>query len=62
MSDGGKGSKPRPFNVTNEEYAARWDVIFGRDLKENQKMLTEVPVYNQDEKGDDSTQMLVERA
>jgi hypothetical protein len=29
MSDGGKGSKPRPFNVSNEEYANRWDAIFG---------------------------------
>lgn len=33
MSDGGKGSKPRPFSVSNEEYANRWDAIFGRDLK-----------------------------
>jgi len=31
MSDGGKGSKPRPFSVSNEEYAQRWDAIFGRD-------------------------------
>ncbi len=31
MSDGGKGSKPRPFSVSNEEYATRWDAIFGRD-------------------------------
>lgn len=31
MSDGGKGSKPRPFSVSNEEYANRWDAIFGRD-------------------------------
>ncbi len=29
----GKGSKPRPFSVTNEEYASRWDAIFGRDIK-----------------------------
>lgn len=26
-----KGSSPRPFNVTNEEYSNRWDAIFGRD-------------------------------
>lgn len=31
MSDGGKGSSPRPLSVTNEEYANRWDAIFGRD-------------------------------
>lgn len=37
MSDGGKGSSPRPFSVSNEEYAARWDAIFGRD-KETDKI------------------------
>lgn len=31
MSDGGKGSAPRPFSVSQEEYDTRWDVIFGRD-------------------------------
>ena len=31
MSDGGKGSKPRPFSVAQEQYEARWDLIFGRD-------------------------------
>ena len=30
-SDGGKGSSPRPFSVSEEEYAKRWDAIFGRD-------------------------------
>jgi hypothetical protein len=33
MSDGGKGSSPRPFSVSQEEYNNRWDAIFGRDLK-----------------------------
>lgn len=27
----GKGSTPRKFSVTNEEYANRWDAIFGKD-------------------------------
>lgn len=27
-----KGSTPRPIGVSNEEYAARWDAIFQRDL------------------------------
>lgn len=31
MSDGGKGSSPRPISVSNEEYANRWDAIFGTD-------------------------------
>lgn len=24
-----KGSRPRPIQVSNEEYANRWDAIFG---------------------------------
>lgn len=62
MFDGGKGSTPRPLSVSNEEYATRWDAIFGRDLKEKQRVLNEIPEYNQDEEGDNNTQMLVERA
>jgi len=42
MLDGGKGSKPRPFSVTQREYETRWDAIFGRDLKEEQKEDTSV--------------------
>lgn len=34
MSTGGKGSKPRPFSVSQEEYEKRWDMIFARDLEE----------------------------
>lgn len=32
MSNGGKGSAPRPFSISQEEYATRWDAIFQRDL------------------------------
>ena len=28
MSDGGKGSAPRPFSVGQQDYSARWDAIF----------------------------------
>ena len=31
MSDGGKGSKPRPFSVSQEEYENRWNAIFQRE-------------------------------
>lgn len=31
-----KGSAPRPFAIANEEYATRWDAIFGRDLDKKQ--------------------------
>ena len=37
MSDGGKGSKPRPFRVSQEEYNTRWDAIFQRDLPKEEK-------------------------
>ena len=26
-----KGSSPRPFKVSNEEYENRWNAIFGKD-------------------------------
>ena len=32
-----KGSISRPFSVTNEEYANRWDAIFGRDNEKENK-------------------------
>ena len=39
MSDGGKGSSPRPKSVSCEEWANRWDAIFSRDMRkiEDQK-------------------------
>jgi hypothetical protein len=36
MPDGGKGSAPRPFSVTQEEYTKRWDMIFQRDLPKDE--------------------------
>jgi hypothetical protein len=39
MSDGGKGSSPRPKSVSCEEWSNRWDAIFQRDVRkiEDQK-------------------------
>lgn len=37
MSDGGKGSTQRPRSVADEEWASRWDAIFGRDKQEQPK-------------------------
>jgi hypothetical protein len=49
----GKGSKPRPFSVTQQEYDTRWDAIFQRDLKE-EKIIEEAPVLenNQSKESD----------
>ena len=33
MSDGGKGSKPRPFSVDQKTFDARRDAIFGKKNK-----------------------------
>lgn len=35
MSDGGKGSSPRPFSVSQEQFANNWDKIFGKKLSNN---------------------------
>ena len=42
----GKGSSPRPFNVSNQEYSSRWDAIFGRDneKKNEEKTLESVKI------------------
>jgi hypothetical protein len=37
MSDGGKGSAPRPYSVSQQEYDTRWDAIFCRDLETKEK-------------------------
>jgi len=37
MSDGGKGSSPRPFSISQQEYDNRWDNIFSRDLKDEKE-------------------------
>ena len=47
----GKGSAPRPFSVSNDEYANRWDAIFGRDQpKEETKPEPKPEQENKDEK------------
>ena len=30
MSDGGKGSNPRPFSVSKDVYDNRWELAFGK--------------------------------
>ena len=48
---GGKGSTPRPFSVSNEDYANRWDAIFGRDKQKEEpigKPLKEEPLKEQE--------------
>jgi hypothetical protein len=37
MAEAGKGSKPRPFSVSHDEWSHRWDAIFGRDLDDKKE-------------------------
>lgn len=48
--DGGKGSSPRPYSVSQEEYSKRWDAIFQRDLDEPQ--IDEEEQYTSEEEDD----------
>ena len=36
-NEAGKGSKQRPQQVSNDEYAKRWDMIFARDITMERK-------------------------
>lgn len=40
MSDGGKGSKPRPLSVEREVFDNNWDAIFGKKPENYQDFLS----------------------
>jgi len=50
--EAGKGSRPRPFSVSQAEWDSRWDAIFSRDLKEDKKEVdtSQDSQYNSDTK------------
>ena len=52
-SDGGrsagKGSSPRPYSVTQQEYDSRWDAIFGKDKTKEEDKEKEQPKETEDE-------------
>lgn len=42
----GKGSAPRPFSVSSDEYASRWDAIFQREpVKTFQSLENDVEIW-----------------
>ena len=41
-NEAGKGSTPRPFSVSHDEWINRWDAIFGRDLQDKKEQPSEV--------------------
>ncbi len=42
---GGKGSRPRPFSVSQAEFDNRWETIFGKKKKEEEN----IPVLENEE-------------
>ena len=48
----GKGSKARPFSVSQEKFAANWDAIFGKkeDKVKSSDDLKQTESKNKDEK------------
>jgi hypothetical protein len=53
MSDGGKGSRPRPYSVDQKTFDNNWDAIFGNKSKE-QKTIEEVSKLIAEETLDDT--------
>ena len=43
--NGGKGSKPRPFNISDEEYEANMNRIFGDKSEERARKAKEKAEY-----------------
>jgi hypothetical protein len=48
MSDGGKGSKPRPFSVSQENFSDNWDKIFKKPAWDNYSDLPSPDAYKND--------------
>jgi hypothetical protein len=46
MSDGGKGSSPRPYSVDKDTYASNWDAIFGKKKKEDNTGVQKTEYYD----------------
>ena len=52
MSDGGKGSAPRPFSVDQQTFENNWEAIFGKkpnggmSTQEAEQLGTEQPEQN----------------
>jgi hypothetical protein len=48
MSDGGKGSKPRPFSVSPEKFANNFDAIFGKKKKTDAEKFDEQVIMKEE--------------
>ena len=54
MSDGGKGSAPRPFSVGRDTFEDNWDKIFGNKIPwDNYSDLPSPAAYDEVKKDDE---------
>jgi hypothetical protein len=53
MSDGGKGNTQRPKSIADDEWATRWNAIFGKDSVEDYKQSVDVNNLRQNDKDKD---------
>jgi hypothetical protein len=49
MSDGGKGSSPRPYSVSHEEFSKNWDNIFKKDREPKNEEVEDKVTRNNEE-------------
>jgi hypothetical protein len=47
MSDGGKGSKPRPFSVDQKTFDNNWDMIFSKKKKSDKEKFDQAIMKNE---------------
>ena len=52
-SDGGKGHTQRPKSIADDEWATRWNAIFGKDSVEDYKQSVDVDNLRQNDKDKD---------
>jgi len=52
-SDGGKGHTQRSKSIADEEWATRWNAIFGKDSLEDYKQSVDVNNLRQNDKDKD---------
>jgi len=53
MSNDGKGHAQRTRSIADEEWATRWNAIFGRDSVEDYKQSVDVDNLRQNDKDND---------
>ncbi len=46
MAEAGKGSRPRPFSVSQQEFDNRWEAIFGKKNQSEDEQSTDEEIID----------------